>query len=142
MAAALDLEIVTPEAVVLRDRAVDFYIPAFYGEAGILSHHLPYISVLKTGEISYLDLAGRRHYFFITNGFLEVRDNRIVVIADRFERGEELKPEELQAQLAETEALIQSSFAGKITPEQLEKELERQLQLRLKLAITDKIRKR
>ncbi|MCJ7524658.1 MAG: F0F1 ATP synthase subunit epsilon, partial [Candidatus Aminicenantes bacterium] len=108
--------------------------------AGVLSHHLPYLSMLKAGEISYLDLDGTRHYLYSGEGFLEVRDNRITLIIDVFERGEDLMEEDLQKQMQEAEKLIKSSFQGAITPSELQVELLRQRELRLKLAICKKIK--
>jgi len=142
MADPIDLEIITSREVVLRVEIKDLYIPAFLGEAGVLSHHLPYLSLLKAGEISYLDLDGTRHYLFSGEGFLEVRDNRIALLIDAFERGEDLREEDLQKQLQETEARIKSSFRGAITPAELQDELARQKELQLKLAICKKIKKK
>jgi F-type H+-transporting ATPase subunit epsilon len=140
MADPIELEIITSREVVLRVEIKDLYIPAFLGEAGVLSHHLPYLSLLKAGEISYLDLDGTRHYLFSGEGFLEVRDNRIALLIDTFERGEDLRGEDLQKQLQETETRIKSSFQGAITPSELQEELQRQKELRLKLAICKKIK--
>ena len=142
MADAIELEIITSHEVVLRAEIRDLYIPAFLGEAGVLSHHLPYLSLLKAGEISYLDLDGERHYLFSGEGFLEVRDDRITLIIDTFERGEDLREDVLQKQLRETEARIQSSFQGAITPDELQLELARQKELQLKLAISKKVKRK
>jgi F-type H+-transporting ATPase subunit epsilon len=141
MAGAIELEILTSREVVLRAEIRDLYIPAFLGEAGVMSHHLPYLSLLKAGEMSYLDLDGTRHYLFSGAGFLEVRDDRIAVIIDSFERGEDLKEEDLSKQLQETEARIKSSFQGAITPAELQVELARQKELQLKLSICKKLKK-
>ena len=86
MAETIELEIISFQEVTLRSEIKDLYIPAFLGEAGIKSHHLPYLSLLKAGEISYLDLAGVRHYLYSGEGFLEVKDDRITLIIDTFER--------------------------------------------------------
>ena len=142
MADAIELEIITSREVVLRAEIKDLYIPAFLGEAGVLSHHLPYLSLLKSGEISYLDLGGERHYLFSGEGFLEVRDDRVALIIDTFEHGEDLREDTLQTQLRECAARIQSSFQGAITPDELQLELARQKELQLKLAISRKARKK
>ena len=142
MADAIELEIITSREVVLRTMITDLYIPAFLGEAGVLSHHLPYLSLLKAGEISYLDQDGTRHYLFSGEGFLEVRDNRIALLIDAFERGEDLREEDLQKQLLEAETRIKSSFRGAITPAELQAELARQRELLMKLAICKKIKGR
>ncbi len=140
MADAIELEIITAHEVVLRADIKDLYIPAFLGEAGVLSHHLPYLSLLKAGEISYLDLDGKRHYLFSGEGFLEVRDDRIALIIDTFVHGEDLREDALQKQLRESAARIQSSFQGAITPDELQLELARQKELQLKLAISKKVK--
>jgi len=140
MADAIELEIITSREVVLRTEIKDLYIPAFLGEAGVLSHHLPYLSLLNAGEISYLKLDDTRLFLFSGEGFLEVRDNRIALIIDTFEHGEDLREEDLQKQMQETEKRIKSSFQGAITPSELQVELLRQRELRLKLAICKKIK--
>lgn len=142
MVDAIELEIITSREVVLRVEIKDLYIPAFLGEAGVLSHHLPYLSLLKGGEISYLDMDGERHYLYSGEGFLEVRDDRIALIIDTFEYGEDLREETLQKQLLESEARIKSSFQGAITPAELQLELARQKELQIKLAISKKIKKK
>jgi F-type H+-transporting ATPase subunit epsilon len=142
MAETIELEIISFNEVTLRSEIKDLYIPAFLGEAGVKSHHLPYLSLLKAGEISYLDLAGVRHYLYSGEGFLEVKDNRITLIIDAFERGEDFREEELQKKLLASEKRIKSSFQGAITPQELQEELERQKELRLKLEICKKLGKK
>lgn len=138
MAGTIELEIITSHEVVLRVEIQDLYIPAFLGEAGVLSRHLPYLTLLKAGEISYLDPGGTRHYLYSGEGFLEVRDDRLALIIDEFVRCEDLREEDLQKQLRETEARIQSSFKGAITPDELQVQLARQRELQGKLAICKK----
>jgi len=138
MAATIELEIITSHEVVLRVAIQDLYIPAFLGEAGVLSRHLPYLTLLKPGEISYLDAAGTRHYLYSGEGFLEVRDDRVALIIDEFVRCQDLREEDLQKRLRETEARIQSSFKGAITPDELQVQLALQRELQLKLAICKK----
>ena len=142
MAETIELEIISFHEVILRSEIKDLYIPAFMGEAGVMSHHLPYLSLLKAGEISYLDLAGVRHYLYSGEGFLEVKDNRITLIIDTVERGEDFQEEELQKKLLESEKRVKSSFQGAITPLELQEELARQKELRLKLGICRKLRKK
>ena len=140
MSGTIELEIITSREVVLRAEIKDLYIPAFLGEAGVLSHHLPYLTLLKSGEISYLDPSGTRHFLYSGEGFLEVRDDRVALIIDDFERGEDLREEDLRLELLQTEARIQSSFTGAITPDELQVQLARQRELQLKLAICKKMK--
>ncbi|MCU0276230.1 MAG: F0F1 ATP synthase subunit epsilon [Acidobacteria bacterium] len=140
MPGTIELEIITSREVVLRAEIQDLYIPAFLGEAGVLSHHLPYLTLLKSGEISYLDASGTRHFLYSGEGFLEVRDDRVALIIDDFERGEDLRPEDLRNKLLEAEARIQSSFKGAISPDELQVQLALQRELQLKLAICKKMK--
>lgn len=140
MVETIELEIISFHEVTLRSEIRDLYIPAFLGEAGVKSHHLPYLSLLKAGEISYLDLDGIRHYLYSAEGFLEVKDNRITLIIDTFERGEDFREDELQKKLLESEKRVKSSFQGAITPEELQKELAQQKELLLKLDICKKLK--
>jgi F-type H+-transporting ATPase subunit epsilon len=142
MPESIELEIISSNEVILRREVRDLFIPAFLGEAGIKSHHLPYLTLLKAGEISYLDLAGIRHFLYSGEGFLEVRDNRVTLIIDVVERGEDFREEELQRELAASEKRVKSSFQGAITPIELQAELGRQRELRLKLAICKKMGKK
>ena len=142
MSESIELEVISANEVFLRSEISDLFIPAFLGEAGIKSHHLPYLSLLKAGEISYLDLAGVRHYLYSGEGFLEARNNRITLIIDAVERGEDFRAVELQKELQHSEMRIKSSFQGAITPLELEEELTRQKQLRLKLDICKKMGKK
>lgn len=141
MADTIELEIISFHEVTLRSEIKDLYIPAFFGEAGVKSHHLPYLSLLKAGEISYLDLAGVRHYLYSGEGFLEVNDNRITLIIDTFERGEDFQEEELQKKLTASEKKVKASFPEDIALLEMQQELAGQRELRLKLAICKKIAK-
>ncbi len=135
---AIELEIVSSQKVALKVKVTDIYIPAYYGEAGILRNHLPYISLLKMGEISYSDLKGNRHYMFIENGFLESAQNRVVIVSDSIESGEDMDEEVITAQLDEVSKKIKSSLKGEISPEKLEEALELQKRLRVKADIVRK----
>jgi F-type H+-transporting ATPase subunit epsilon len=142
MAETIELEIISFHDITLRSEVQDLFIPAFLGEAGVKSNHLPYLSLLKAGEISYLDLAGVRHYLYSGEGFLEVKDNRITLIIDVFERGEDLLEDDLLKKLAASEKKVKSSFQGAITPLELQQELEGQKELRIKLGICRKLAKK
>jgi F0F1-type ATP synthase epsilon subunit len=72
---------------------------------------------------------------------MEVKDDRITLIIDTFERGEDFQEEDLRMQLAASENKVKSSFQGAMTPLELQEELARQKELRLKLDICKKLGK-
>lgn len=68
----IQLNIISAEEASLTTEITELYIPAYYGEAGILENHLPFIAMLGAGEVSYKDISGKKHYLFVNSGFLEL----------------------------------------------------------------------
>ena len=120
MADPILLEVITTIETAVKEEILELYIPAFYGEAGILANHLPYISILKFGEVSYKDSEGKYHYLYIENGFLEVKDNKIVIISDLTIRREDLDPDEIEPALKDINDKVKSASDGSVTSEELE----------------------
>ena len=139
MADPISLEVITATDTAVKEEIHELYIPAYYGEAGILADHLPFISILKFGEISYRDVKGENHYLYIENGFMEVRDNRIVIISDLTIRGEDLDPVEIKSALEEIRKKIKSASEGEITVTELEDAIIEQKKLKAKSEITKKV---
>ena len=89
MADKIQLEIVTPERRLL-DEPVDMVtVPGLNGELGILPGHTPLISQLKTGVLTYVQ-DGKNSQLHVSGGFIEVRDDRVSVLAVIAERPEEI----------------------------------------------------
>ena len=89
MADKIQLEVVTPERRVLAEPVDMVTIPGLDGELGILPGHTPLISQLKTGVLSYVQ-DGKTFQLHVSGGFLEVRDDRVSVLAEIAERPEEI----------------------------------------------------
>ena len=140
MAKNIELEFVSSTAAALKAAIKELYIPAYFGRAGVLENHLPYISLIKPGEIYYKDLDDKEHYFYVKDGFLEVLENKIVLVSDSIERGADLDKSEIEAKLREIEELITASksVAAGITVEQLDKALQEQREDMTKLEIVEK----
>ncbi len=85
--AEFKLEIVAPEGGVLNESVEFAVLPAIDGEVGILANHSLLISALKIGIIRYTR-DGKVHKVATSGGFVEVAENRVVVLADTAERGE------------------------------------------------------
>lgn len=81
------LEVVSPEGSVLNEQVEFAILPAIDGEVGILANHSPLISALKIGIIRYTK-DGKVNKIATSGGFVEVADNRVVVLADTAERGD------------------------------------------------------
>jgi F-type H+-transporting ATPase subunit epsilon len=89
MADTFQLEIVTPEKMVVRDVAEECQIPGKNGYLGVLPGHAPLITELAVGEISYRN-AGYTHHLAVAWGFAEVLPDKVTILAERAERAEEI----------------------------------------------------
>ncbi len=89
MADTFQLEIVTPEKMVVRDVAEEMQIPGKNGFLGILPGHAPLITELAVGEISYRN-KGETHFLAVAWGFAEVLPDKVTILAETAERSKEI----------------------------------------------------
>jgi F-type H+-transporting ATPase subunit epsilon len=87
--AKIALEIVTPEGLLLRDEVDEVIAPGGGGYFGVRPGHTPMMATLGLGELSYRkDAEWRRITCF--SGWCEVLPDRVNVLADMGERGEDI----------------------------------------------------
>ena len=89
MADTFQLEIVTPEKMVVRDVAEEMQIPGKNGYLGILPGHAPLITELAVGEISYRK-SNQTLYLAVAWGFAEVLPKKVTILAETAERPQEI----------------------------------------------------
>ncbi len=85
----IQLEVVTPERRVLSETVDGVQIPGLNGELGILPGHVPLISQLQTGVLTYTQ-GGATHRLHVSGGFVEVNADRVSVLAEVAEHPEEI----------------------------------------------------
>ena len=85
----IKLDIVTAERVVYSDEVDVVIAPGIEGQLGILPHHTPLMTTLQAGEL-VVRKGGEEHSMVVSGGFLEVRPDRVIVLADTAERSEEI----------------------------------------------------
>ncbi len=85
----IKLDIVTAEQVVYSEDVDSVVAPGVEGQLGILPHHTPLMTMLLPGELR-VRKDNEEVSLAITGGFLEVRPDRIIVLADAAERVEEI----------------------------------------------------
>jgi F-type H+-transporting ATPase subunit epsilon len=89
MADTFQLEIVTPERLLVSDVAEEMQIPGKNGYLGILPQHAPLITELGVGEISYRKGADTQH-LAVAWGFAEVLPDKVTILAETAEKAEEI----------------------------------------------------
>src|SRR5579885_1590398 len=102
------LEIVTPEKLVVRDQAEEAQIPGLNGYLGILPGHAPLITELGAGEISYRS-GGQLHRFSTAWGFAEVLPDKVTVLAETVERADEIDLSRAKESLVKAEDALKQA---------------------------------
>ncbi len=108
---AINLEVVTPERRVVQESAAEVQVPGAAGYLGILPGHTPLLSELGTGVLRYRQGANV-HRVVVSGGFVEVRGDRVIVLADFAERAEEIDPAAARADLAAAESRLAAVAAS------------------------------
>jgi F-type H+-transporting ATPase subunit epsilon len=86
---AIELEIVTPAGVVLRESVDEVEAPGVEGHFGVLPGHRPFMSQLRAGELRYR--TGKENHFVAVHwGFAEVLPNKVTVLVETAERAEDI----------------------------------------------------
>lgn len=101
----IELEIVTPKGKALNTTVDEVTAPSTEGEFGVLPGHVPMVSALRTGLVTYRD-GTETHKCVIGPGFAEVGANKLVILTDHYAVREDLDPVILRKELAETEEEI------------------------------------
>jgi F-type H+-transporting ATPase subunit epsilon len=105
MAATFQLEIVTPERLLVSDVAEEMQIPGKSGYLGILPQHAPLITELGVGEISYRKGSETRH-LAVAWGFAEVLPDKVTILAETAEKAEEIDVERARRAKQQAEAAL------------------------------------
>ena len=92
MTDTFQIEIVTPEKMVVKDVAEEAQIPGKNGYLGILPGHAPLITELAVGEITYRN-GGMSHHLAVAWGFAEVLPDKVTILAETAERADEIDSE-------------------------------------------------
>lgn len=130
------MEIVTGERVVYAGNDIDMVsAPGADGQLGILPRHAPLFSLLSAGELRVIK-GGQEDVLTVFGGFLEVANNRVLILSDTAERVEEIDTARAEAarQRAE-EAVRQAREGGAGSLAQAEAELRR---ARVRLAVANR----
>ena len=108
MANKLSLEVVTPFRTVLNEDVDSVTLPGIEGELGILRGHVPLLTILDAGIMSYVNSSGNTQALAVHWGYAQVEGNNVRVLAELAETADEI--DLLRAQEAEKKAkeLLQS----------------------------------
>ena len=105
----LQLEIVTPERLAYSDEVDAVFCPGIEGEFGVLPHHAPLLSMLGVGELR-IRKGTDEEFFAIAGGFVQVRPDKVVVMAELADLSSEIDLEAAEEARNEAERAHQAGF--------------------------------
>ena len=126
------LEIVTPERLAYSDTVDSVQLPGVEGELGVLPHHAPLVSMLGVGELR-IRKSGAEESFAIVGGFLQVRPDRVVVMAETADLASEIDLEKAQEARREAERALEGAATDEVNLASARAQLQQAL-LRIRVA--------
>lgn len=100
--AKLTVEIVTPEKRVLSVQADEAIVPGAQGLFGVRPGHTPFLSLVEPGALTLKEGTSTQTYF-VAGGFVEVGNDKVLVLADQAEHITEIDVETTRKRLAEAQ---------------------------------------
>jgi F-type H+-transporting ATPase subunit epsilon len=110
MADMLQLEIVTPEKLLVHESADEVQIPGKAGDIGVLPGHAPLITELTIGEIAYKH-DGKTEHLSVAWGFAEVLPDKVTILAQTAERAQDIDVKRATAAKSRGEEALQNPAA-------------------------------
>ncbi len=104
----LDLQIVTPDRLVVRERVDEVQIPGSEGYFGVLPGHTPLLAALAIGEMWYRK-GSNKTYISLAGGFAEVLPDGVTILARIAERADEIDADRVEAALKRAKERLTAS---------------------------------
>jgi F-type H+-transporting ATPase subunit epsilon len=108
MAEKLTLDIVTPYGHVFTDEVDEIVASGSEGEFGVLPDHVPFLTTIKVGMLTYKKGSETGH-FFINSGYAEVGPDKVTILADSAEKSEDIDVERAQAAMKRAEERLKKA---------------------------------
>jgi F-type H+-transporting ATPase subunit epsilon len=135
---SLKIDIVTAERIVYSAEADEVIAPGVEGQLGILPHHAPLMTTLQAGEL-VVKRGSQEDSMAISGGFLEVRPDRVIVLADQAERAEEIDIARAAEARQRAEQLLKEKHVTGVDEARAEAALRRAL---VRLSVAERVKAR
>jgi F-type H+-transporting ATPase subunit epsilon len=134
----LHVEVVTQEKKVFEEREADIVIvPGSEGEMGVLPHHAPVLTTLNFGEL-VIRKGNAEERFVIYGGVVDIRPDKVVVLADMAESSFELDEQQIEAARQRAQTMMAEGV-----PEPINRSAELELRrAELALKVRNKLKSR
>jgi F-type H+-transporting ATPase subunit epsilon len=108
--AKLSVELVTPERRMVSVQADEAIVPGARGLFGVRPGHTPFLSLMEPGVLT-LKEGSTAQLFFISGGFVEVADDRVLVLADEAEPVSSIDPDAAKRRMLAAQERLKSMSA-------------------------------
>jgi len=105
------LDIICLDGPLFSEDVDSMVAPGSEGQVGILAHHAPMMAVLLPGEIMVRQ-SGEEKYLAVSGGFLEVRPDKVVVLADACEHAEDIDIKRAEEARKRAEERLKAPITG------------------------------
>ena len=112
MTALMRVEVVSAEKSLYDGDAVMVVAPGVAGELGILPRHSPLLTAIKPGVLKINLPDGGEELLYVSGGILEVQPEKITILADIAERGEDLDEKRAEESRRAAQSDIASGATG------------------------------
>lgn len=131
----IHLDIVTIERIVVSEDVDYVSAPSIDGVVGILPKHQPFLTALAIGELRYKK-GSAEYAFAIGGGFMEVRPDKVTVLADAAESADEIDEQRAEAARKRAQELMSQKITSDSSAVQaaLLEQTVRRAEMRLKVA--------
>lgn len=108
MAEKIILDIVTPYGHIFTEEVDEILAPGSEGEFGVLPDHVPFLTTLKIGILTYKK-GTETGNIFVNWGYAEVGPDRVTILADSAEKSDEIDPERAKEAMKRAEKRLQQA---------------------------------
>lgn len=123
----LYLEIITPSKIGYKGNITSVTVPGTKGNFQILINHAPIISSLEIGEVKIEEPNGDKLHFATSGGTVEVSENKVIILAESFERAREIDVKRAEEAKKRAEERIKNKKLSKIDDFRAELALKRSI---------------
>ncbi len=138
----LTVEIVTAERIVRTEKGVDVLVaPGSEGQLAILPKHAALMTTLQPGELLFRR-GNEEEPFAVTGGFMEVRNDRVTILADAAEPAEEIDIARAEAARARAEERLRRAREQNVRDVDMARAAAALQRSLLRLRVADRRRRR
>jgi F-type H+-transporting ATPase subunit epsilon len=116
MSHIIQLEIVTPVGNKFTGKVSEVTAPGSLGEMGVLPGHIPTLTVLDIGHLSFIDAQTNDiQHMAIAGGYLQINEDHLILLTETAEYANEVDVERANASKERAEKALQTEESGSAT---------------------------